>query len=110
MLADAASGFADRTNRMRCIDQQECTELLLQFDDARERRLIPVHAEHRINRDEDALRATILGLTQTPLEVLHVAVTKATHLGARQAHTLDNALMGILIENGDVACAEQRAD
>jgi hypothetical protein len=92
---------------VRFIDQQERVVLLLQLDDVGQWRFIAIHAEHGIDRDENALRAAILGLTETPLQVFHIVVTEAPHLALRHARAIVNALVRILVEQSDIARAEQ---
>src|SRR5690606_31556076 len=68
-LAHATAGLPDRADRVRLVDEQERAVLPLERDDVRDRRLVTVHAEHGVDRDQDATGATILRLAQPPLEI-----------------------------------------
>src|SRR5690606_11263429 len=59
---------------------------------------------------EDARGAAVARLAQAALEVVHVVVLEAADLAAGHAHAVVDALVRVLVEDGDVAGAEQRGD
>ncbi len=95
---------------MGLVDEQERAVPSLHLDDLGQRRLVAVHAEHRVDRDQDARGAAVAGLAQPPLEVVEVVVAEPARLAPRHAHAVVDALVRVLVEDGDVAGAEQRGD
>ena len=80
MFFDAASGFAEHTDRMRLIHHQIRAVLFADGGHARQIDHIAVHREDRVG--DDQLRNAIRNLLEPMLQIFHVVVFEAAELRA----------------------------
>ncbi|EXI67521.1 MAG: hypothetical protein AW07_04517 [Candidatus Accumulibacter sp. SK-11] len=109
VLPDAEAAVSHDAKGMRFVDHQKGAVLALDVDEARQLGVVAVHAVDAFEDDQHALEVCPL-FSQQRFEACPVVVREGESAGAREADTLQNAVVHQFVVDNQVACSKQVAD
>ena len=107
MLGRPATLAAEDAEAVRVVEDEASAVLAAGLDDAGQGRDLALHRVDAVDRHELAGVAAAL---EHALEVLHVVVTEALHLGIRELRAVEDGRVGAPIHDHDVATLREPGD